>query len=243
MPKPTPDEIRRRLLDAGVAVFVRTLDAARPGGQLAHLALKEVAAEAGYRSPGMIYLPWADDEDGRPPRERFEADLIERLAEEATGAEHIAEAIASIDDWSDADAIVRHVANSSFGLAMAHPGNQIFEAVIARAAAGPSRSRLAEAELEQTSALAAQLDTALPDIGRRWGPDATPLDVAWILRSLEFGLWQRVRLVDELEGGPHREHRGSDGWTLYAVAVSAILEHLTVPDAEDTRAGDDVIDD
>ena len=66
-------------------VLQRQLDDPEHQGPIGDIDFKQVAAEAGYRSPGMIYTAWTDVYPGLSGRDAYVHDLTLRLIAMETG--------------------------------------------------------------------------------------------------------------------------------------------------------------
>lgn len=233
MARPNIDEVRARLIDAGATVLKRRFESAQASSAISALDLKEVAAEAGYSSPGMIYTAWTDQVEGMSPREGYTHDLAMHMIDIATNAEElIAQMVEAVEDLSadgGLNEIVKSIANASFRVAYDESAATAYAALASLGRGTDAYARFVELEQASIVETADVYNVALEALGRKYRPGIDGNTLSLLLRSIEHGLGAALTVTPDLIEHDAMTWRGSGDWTLSAIVAIELFESLTEP--------------
>ncbi len=236
MARPTLDEVRERLLDAGVNVLQRQLDDPEHQGPIGDIDFKQVAAEAGYRSPGMIYTAWTDMYPGVSGRDAYVHDLTLRLIDLETRPGPSPDTLRdAIPEGITGDDLFKLVANTTFEESVAARSWTAHASLAAIGRGSELHDRYRDLDAEHARAGAFMYEYAMEVSRRRFKPGIDAVTLSVVMRALENGLAASIYLHPDLVPHENLTWRGSDGWSLFAILARELLEGLSERD----DAGDD----
>jgi hypothetical protein len=228
MPRTSPDEARELLLNAGVEEFRRNVQGRRADDVLAGLGLEQIAARAGYRSVGMIYNLWRNDET--PARSAFFADLLERIAYSYTSVEVELKSTPAADLPSTTRSVAMETIRFWSGEGHErHVAGRLLTASAHIPAVREALQSTARKTIEEATDL---LEVALTHFGFRMRPPLEAIDLAVALRALMLGFLDMAEIHPrELAGFPDQTFawRDSAGWNTFAVASLGIMMEMIEP--------------
>ena len=239
MARPTLEEVRERLLEAGVNVLQRQLDDPEHKGPIGDIDFKRVAGEAGYRSPGMIYTAWTDMYPGLSGRDAYVHDLTMRLIDLETGTGPSPDTLReAIPEGITGDDLFKLVANATFRESVADRSWTAHASLAAIGRGSELHDRYRELDAENARGGAFMYDYAMEVTGRRFKPGIDAVTLSVVMRALENGLAASVYLHPDLV--PHEDltWQDSDGWTLFAILARELLLGLSEPDDDRDPDGD-----
>ena len=230
-----PATSRDRLVQAAIELIRehhRTPAAARD--VFAFLHPRSVAERAGV-SRGLIYHHWGEpDADGSDAFDRFLAEVTDELWSLVTVPEDLAELADLLPD--EIGEVVATLANHEIGRFLDDDGTGRSILALSLYAIG-SRADTPVA-VERMAKLYGRL---LPRLGRELRPPLIHEDLAFSLMALLDGFVLHLPAMDHVITRRHRwgaapaeatvpaEDAEAGGWTLFAIAVEAIVLHATRP--------------
>ena len=232
-PRRSKDQARAHLLDAGRQEFLSS-STGSASDVLAHLKLEDVATRAGYSGPGMIYNLWKDDDSGLTPRELYLQDLLVEVARAPYEPDEVIDSIfqALEAEPTDFTKAIRAMGNAEFTrlLASLDDAYRAFWILISGLSIDTVASSLESIESDALAAICDTYQKGLDYYGRRMIAPLTVRHLALALRSVQSGMAETYAILaadrDKLTG---IEWKGSDDWSLFAIASLAIIEGLTEP--------------
>jgi len=216
----TLQETRGVLLEAG-RELVEEFDLERgesTAGALAHIRAADVAARAGL-SKGMVYHLW-DDQDA------YRRELLIHLSSEIAGLPLASEPVANA---SDPAAYFRDAGNASFDSLMTDPSWRLFVELCSYMNDPEVQEPLHDAWIESAIPAAKALEQALDDLDRRMIEPLTIDHLVHVTRAIGRGFRLLVGIDPQAYGERGFSWQGSDGWSLYAIAVHNAVCGLTEP--------------
>jgi hypothetical protein len=231
VPRTSPDDARELLLNAGIEEFREFVQARAADDVLAGLSLERIATRAGYRSVGMIYNLWSNNEGSA--RTAYFADLLEQIALSYTSVGVELEAPIVTDPVTT----VRSMAMTTIMYwsgegAERHLTGRLLTASLHIPAIREILRDTARKTIDEATEL---MENCLEFFQFRLKKPLRPIDLAIALRATLLGYLDLTEIhSSELEGFPDQTFvwRGSSGWNAYAVAsVGIVLEMIEpIPD-------------
>ena len=228
MPRTSPDDARELLLNAGIEEFREFVQSRAADDVLAGLSLERIATRAGYRSVGMIYNLWRNNEGSA--RTAYFADLLEQIALSYTSVEVELEAPTGTDPIST----VRSMAMTTILYwsgegAERHLTGRLLTASLHIPAIREILRDTARKTIEEATEL---MESGLELFQLRLKKPLRPIDLAIALRAILLGYLDMMEIhANELVGFPDQTFswRGSAGWNAYAVASLGIVLEMIEP--------------
>lgn len=215
----TLQETRRVLLDAG-RELVEEFDLDRgesTAGALAHIRAADVASRAGL-SKGMVYHLW-DDQDA------YRRELLIHLSQELTGTP-LAAIPTGIGDL-DRKTYFRDAGNASFDSLMEDPSWRLFVELCSYMNDPEVQEPLHEAWTNSAIPAVKAMEQALDDVGRRMIDPLTIDHLVHITRAVGRGFRLLAGIDPKAYCEKGFEWEGSEGWSLYAIAIHTAVCGLT----------------
>ena len=207
----------------------------------AYLHPRSVAERAGV-SRGLIYPHWGDpSEDGVDAFDRFLSEVTDELWTLVTVPDDLADLADLLPD--ELGEVVSTLANYELERFLGDDGTGRSILALSLYAIGSS------ADTPVSVAHMAKLyERILPKLGRELRPPLSYDDVAFSLMALLDGFVLHLPAMSHVITRRHQwssapEAEGDDGWTLFAIAVEAIVLHMTRPlpaatvDRDDSASG------
>ncbi len=216
----TLQETRGVLLDAG-RELVEEFDLERgesTAGALAHIRAADVAARAGL-SKGMVYHLW-DDQDA------YRRDLLIHLSRQLTGVPLAAVPIPS-GSASDPKTFFRDAGNASFDSLMEDSSWRLFVELCSYMNDPEVQEPLHEAWTNSAIPAAKAMEQALDDLGRRIIEPLTVDHLVHVTRAIGRGFRLLAGIDPQAYCEKGFEWEGSEGWSLYAIAIHTAVCGLT----------------
>ena len=224
------EQTREKLLDAGEQLLSEMAEAGRLD-PLRLLRPKDIADRAGVTS-GMLYHIWPQEEPSEEKLAGYRRDLVERAWNRPADVEGLAGAAAEHEGAELAE-MVRVLANFEFKR-LAKGGSDALVGHISTLLQ-VSETMKGTLELPDPDPFLVDVEVAysvlLAEYGLRMKAPLTVHDLALMLTSTVDGFANLSGVYPELNRADI-EWSTSDagGWSLFAVAVLAIIEHTTEPE-------------
>jgi len=234
------EEAREVLLDAALVLFIEHFKKEKAvGAALDAVAFPEVAEQAGYRGPGMIYHLWRDEEgDRRAARNNFQHDLMQRIIDRGTETPGVdpAAVMAMVEGGAPLDVIAHAVTTASWFELKGTDVKLLYDMLLLFRHDAEVRAKFAPIEEQAIRQLAEIIDGLVTVRGMKFRSGLSALHLLMLIRSMADGLVALSELCPDIVDVDHVDRRGIDddstvegSWSLYSIAVDGLIRGFLEP--------------